>query len=305
MTLAVVSGVSTMNRKWLLYGSLGAPSGERRSQLVLGLLCLFAIMQGVTAAPVGANQSLDDCLRNVGCRDVLSVGHRGTILLAPENTLSAFEAAIRIGSDAIELDVRNTKDRVLIVMHDANLDRTTNCRGRLADKTWAEIKDCEVVSAIADVPNGAIPRLYEALRILKGRIVIDLDVKTTLIQKLLVQIKRLGMENQVMVPTRSVQRAESLIRAGIAVLARADNGDQVDEFILLDPGPVAVEVSVPLLPRVQRRVHAMGSRVFVNALGPCDLIGEFCYQQLVTWGADLIQTDRLPLLVPFLEETNN
>ncbi len=53
------------------------------------------------------------------------------------------------------------------------------------------------------------------------------------------------------------------------------------------------------------KVHKAGSCLFVDALGACDFIGVPCYRRLVDSGADLIQTDRLPDLVPFLARVNN
>jgi hypothetical protein len=103
------------------------------------------------AVPVGPssnNHTLYDCIRNPFCDDVLSVGHRGTIIWGPENTIAAFSAAIGMGADAVEMDVRHTKDGTLVLMHDATLDRTTNCSGQISQKTWDEIKNCKVLPII-------------------------------------------------------------------------------------------------------------------------------------------------------------
>jgi glycerophosphoryl diester phosphodiesterase len=70
----------------------------------------------------------------------LVIGHRGSPAEAPENTLPAFEAALRRGADAIELDVRLTADGAPVVIHDATLDRTTNRTGPVAALTLAELR---------------------------------------------------------------------------------------------------------------------------------------------------------------------
>ena len=67
------------------------------------------------------------------------VGHRGLMNDAPENTLVSMRACLTLGV-GIELDVRRSKDGVLIVLHDATLDRTTNGKGKAADFTLAELK---------------------------------------------------------------------------------------------------------------------------------------------------------------------
>ena len=65
--------------------------------------------------------------------------HRGGAGLAPENTLVACEAALRLGADGLELDVRLSRDGVVVVHHDRTLDRTTNLRGQVSDFTADEL----------------------------------------------------------------------------------------------------------------------------------------------------------------------
>jgi glycerophosphoryl diester phosphodiesterase len=70
----------------------------------------------------------------------LIIGHRGAMGHAPENTRASFEAGVRLGADAVECDVHLTKDGRLVVIHDDRLDRTTNGRGAVSGKTWAELR---------------------------------------------------------------------------------------------------------------------------------------------------------------------
>lgn len=68
------------------------------------------------------------------------IAHRGASAAAPENTLAAFELAVRQGADAIELDVRPTADGVPVVLHDPTLDRTTDRRGPVTSYTAADLR---------------------------------------------------------------------------------------------------------------------------------------------------------------------
>ena len=70
----------------------------------------------------------------------LVMAHRGGAGLWPENTMLAFERARDLGVDVIETDIHSTADGVLVVMHDATVDRTTNGTGRINDLTLAEVK---------------------------------------------------------------------------------------------------------------------------------------------------------------------
>ncbi|MFF4231740.1 glycerophosphodiester phosphodiesterase [Streptomyces sp. NPDC001820] len=73
----------------------------------------------------------------------LTIGHRGVMGVEPENTLRSFARAEQAGMDAIELDLHLTKDGALAVMHDADVDRTTDGKGPIADKTLAELRELD------------------------------------------------------------------------------------------------------------------------------------------------------------------
>ncbi|MGW7365770.1 glycerophosphodiester phosphodiesterase [Streptomyces sp. NPDC054841] len=73
----------------------------------------------------------------------LTIGHRGVMGVEPENTLRSFVQAERAGMDAIELDLHLSKDGSLVVMHDAEVDRTTDGTGPIAEKTLAELRELD------------------------------------------------------------------------------------------------------------------------------------------------------------------
>jgi glycerophosphoryl diester phosphodiesterase len=70
----------------------------------------------------------------------LTIGHRGVMGVEPENTLSSFVHAEQAGMDVIELDLHLSKDGALVVMHDADVDRTTDGHGPIAGLTLAELR---------------------------------------------------------------------------------------------------------------------------------------------------------------------
>ncbi|EPH6067299.1 glycerophosphodiester phosphodiesterase family protein, partial [Escherichia coli] len=61
------------------------------------------------------------------------IAHRGASGYAPENTIAAFDLAVKMNADMIELDVQLTKDRQIVVIHDDRVDRTTNGSGFVKD----------------------------------------------------------------------------------------------------------------------------------------------------------------------------
>jgi glycerophosphoryl diester phosphodiesterase len=102
------------------------------------------------------------------------VAHRGASSTHPENTLASFEEALRLGARIVELDVRLTRDRVAIVMHDATVDRTTDGSGRVADLTAAEI--AALHAGTAELSQG-VPTLAEVLDLASGRAAVALEIK--------------------------------------------------------------------------------------------------------------------------------
>lgn len=80
-------------------------------------------------------------------RKVEVIGHRGGTDFGPENTVYTVHHAWEVGADAVEVDVRWTSDGVPVIMHDETLDRTTNCKGRVGETTYAKLETCSAGGA--------------------------------------------------------------------------------------------------------------------------------------------------------------
>lgn len=104
--------------------------------------------------------------------------HRGAMTTHPENTVSAFREAIRLGAHMIELDVRLTADEKLVIMHDTTVDRTTDGSGNVSDFTLAELKKLDAGSWKSKEFTGEkIPTLSEALAIMPHNIWLNIHLK--------------------------------------------------------------------------------------------------------------------------------
>lgn len=110
----------------------------------------------------------------------LIIAHRGASGWAPENTMKAFEKALEMESDGIELDVHMSKDGHLIVCHDERVDRTTNGSGFIKDLTLAEIKALDAGSWFGeDFSEEKIPTLEEVFSLIEGKgIIINIELKS-------------------------------------------------------------------------------------------------------------------------------
>jgi glycerophosphoryl diester phosphodiesterase len=111
---------------------------------------------------------------------MLRIGHRGAKAYAPENTLTSFKKALEIGVDAVELGVRKTRDNQLVVIHDADVKRTTDGEGLVSELTLKEIK------GFSAMEGEKIPTLQESLDFLDKKV------------KVLIELKEEGIEEQVL-----------------------------------------------------------------------------------------------------------
>ncbi|MCF3641981.1 glycerophosphodiester phosphodiesterase family protein [Rhizobium sp. TRM95111] len=95
-----------------------------------------------------------------------------------ENSRAAIDNAAALGVEIVELDVRRSADGALVVMHDHTLDRTTTCRGAVADYTLARLRTCRlVVEGTGEVTAEVVPTLAEMLGAAKGRVFVNIDNK--------------------------------------------------------------------------------------------------------------------------------
>jgi glycerophosphoryl diester phosphodiesterase len=125
---------------------------------------------------------------------LLKIGHRGARALEPENTLRSFGRGIELGVDAVELDVRKTKDRAVVVIHDDKVDRTTDGRGLVKELTLKEIKGFKIEG------GERVPTLGEALDFLKGKVKVLIELKEEGLEEgVLESIKERGMLDDVII----------------------------------------------------------------------------------------------------------
>jgi len=115
------------------------------------------------------------------------IGHRGNRAHAPENTLPSLLEAVALGADALEFDVRVTRDGVLVLMHDVTLDRTTDASGAVAAYTFADLEGVDAGARFT--PNGrdfpwrgrgaGVPRFDDVIEALPRDVPLIVELKTT------------------------------------------------------------------------------------------------------------------------------
>ncbi|HZY30946.1 MAG TPA: glycerophosphodiester phosphodiesterase family protein [Candidatus Methylomirabilis sp.] len=108
----------------------------------------------------------------------LNVAHRGASALAPENTMAAFEKAVELGADVIELDLHLSRDGELVAIHDDTLDRTTDGHGPVHQRSLAELMRLDAGRWFGEGFAGQrIPTLAQVLDRFAGKVPLALEIK--------------------------------------------------------------------------------------------------------------------------------
>ncbi len=108
----------------------------------------------------------------------LIFAHRGACRVAPENTLPAFQAAMDLGADGVELDVQYSSDGKLMVFHNPTLEATTDGAGRITSHTCEELRALDAGAKFdAGFAGTRIPTLDEVLDLLRGKLLVNIELK--------------------------------------------------------------------------------------------------------------------------------
>ena len=159
------------------------------------------------------------------------IAHRGASGYYPENTMSAFKAAIEMEADMIELDVLLSKDGVPIVFHDEKLDKKTNGKGLVQDLTLSELQKLDAGSWFDKKFEGEkIPTLREVLEYCRNKILVNVEIKTEAVseseyggveESVMKIIKDLGVEEQIIISSfdyrviERIKKSNSKIRTAL------------------------------------------------------------------------------------------
>ena len=135
-------------------------------------------------------------------------GHRGGIVKGfPENTIESFENTLKHTPAFFEIDPRLTKDSVIVLMHDAALERTTNGTGKISDYTFAELQQFRLKDIEGNVTDFRIPTLEAVIEWARGKTILNLDIKDVPPEMYVDIIKRMKAEAFVMLTVHTPEQA--------------------------------------------------------------------------------------------------
>lgn len=263
-------------------------------------------------------------IHNPSSKNVVVACHRGDWRNWPENSLAAIESVIGMGADIMELDLKLTKDSVLVVCHDRTIDRTTSGKGRVCDITYDSIRRCVLKTGHGVKTTHRMPTLREALEVCKDRIVVNVDQGYEYYDLVLGVTEELGVTEQILikgkrstdvVAAKFSEHPRNMMYMPIIDILKPKGQALFAEYRDKGITPLAYEVCwseyTPEVEACMREVIAGGSKLWVNSLWPT-LNGGLCddaafegdpaevYGKLVDMGATMIQTDRPELLISYL-----
>jgi len=299
--------------------------------MTVGLVgCRSASSDKVAEKTEPENKALKvvEALHDPNSQYVVVVSHRGDWRNYPENSIPAIESVIRMGVDMMELDLKRTKDSVLVLCHDGTLDRTTTGHGLISDYTYEELLqfDLKRGHGIA-IPGLKIPTLRQALEVCKGRITVNVDQGYEYYDQVLEIAEELGVTDQLLikgghlwpeVQAKLAEHEHNLMYMPVVTLDGSPwcqmlfesyiNGEEHQMAYELCFNELNDEVGETI-----NRVLASGSKVWVNTIW-ASLCGGYdddraydsgdpasVYDPILDLGVSIIQTDRPDFLIRYLE----
>lgn len=168
----------------------------------------FAQKKGSNYLNFKTNKEVHEFFRYKKDDPILISAHRGGKEIGfTENSLESFQNILKHMPAIFEIDPRMTKDSVIVLMHDATLDRTTNATGKLSDYTWAELQKVRLKDSEGNITNLRIPLLEDIIVWSKGKTIINLDKKDVPLHKIVELIKKHKAENHVMLTVHTGAQA--------------------------------------------------------------------------------------------------
>lgn len=296
--------------------------------IFIAAICCMASCK--EAAPQYANRAemIAAQIHNPNSKYVVVACHRGDWRNYPENSIPAIESIIRMGADIMELDLKLTKDSVLVLSHDWTIDRCTTGKGRVSDYTLDELKQFRLRRAHGVATDSLhICTLREALECCKDRICVNVDQGYEYYDMVLAITEELGVTDQVLikgkhsvatVAEKMASHEHNMMYMPIIDIQKEQGQKLFQEYMDTKTVPLAYEVCwKKLTPEVSdcfKKIVESGSKLWVNTIW-----GSLCgyldddkaldcgdpaevYDQVIALGASMIQTDRPEQLITYLRK---
>ena len=297
-----------------------------KNSIILWVLIAVCFITACKSLPTNKSELskidvLIEQLNNAADNQVLVAAHRADWRNAPENSLPAIASAIKLGVDIVEIDIRETKDGQLVLMHDESIDRTTSGKGLVKDWTLDSLKTLSLKDGLGTLTQHKIPTLEEALIETKGKVLVNLDKSYPIIDKCYQITEKTETTKQIIVKGKETYQTlkndfgyylDKMYYMPIVNLPK-ENAETIVNDYLNNLKPVAFEFTVAsdtvALLKKFKDIRKQGSSIWVNSLWPQHNAGHddekaftdlSVYDWFINNNIDIIQTDRPELLLKYL-----
>ena len=263
-------------------------------------------------------------LQNPNEKHIMVVAHRADWRNAPENSIQAIQSCIDMGVDMVEIDVQQTKDGHLVLMHDKTIDRTTTGKGMVSDWTLDSLKTLRLKDGLGIPTQNQIPTLEEALLVCKNKILVNLDKSYPIFDNCFEIAQRTetldhiiikGVKTKNEVQDQFGKYLDKVHFMPIVRLSDANSRQVINEYLNEQKPPIAFEFTVPQdtisLIKDFGHIRSKGSSIWVNSLWPQHNGGHddekayldpSIYEWFIRNNVNMIQTDRPQLLLEYLRK---
>lgn len=235
-------------------------------------------------------------------------GHRGARFEAPENTIPGFRYAVELELRAIEFDIHMTTDEQLVVIHDANVDRTTNGTGAVANMTFDEIRALDARSSFPEWPELCIvPTFAEVMDVVGHLESVEIEIKTDLperldllVPKVLAELEKCGFPEGATLTSFDVYALE-LVQRLMPEQPRGYIGKwDAPGFLETANRLGATRAGIPNATGSAEIVRAAQDQGMTVTGWPCNTRAEF--DTLMSWRVDFLCSDAPTAILGFLNE---
>jgi glycerophosphoryl diester phosphodiesterase len=299
----------------------------KRTLWVLAAAC--AILSCAPKEPSNRAEKIIAEMHNPSSKYVMVICHRGDWRNYPENSLGAIESVIKMGADIVEIDLKLTKDSVLVLSHDHTCNRMTTGKGDISTMTFDSLATFNLKTAHnVAIPGTRITTFKEALELCKDRIVINVDQGFQYYDMVVALTDSLDMTDQILIKGKKAREAVAREMEGsrmmympIIDIQKAKGKDLFaqyeDWYAQTGEAPLAYEVCFSSMDEEVeeccRKVVAQGSKLWVNTLWASLCAGyhddaafdgdpDEIYGKILSLGTSMIQTDRPEFLIDWLKK---
>ncbi|PQJ74610.1 glycerophosphodiester phosphodiesterase family protein [Polaribacter gangjinensis] len=261
------------------------------------------------SSDINGRVTLKDKLNSLNGK-MMVCAHRAIAIDKPENSLSAIQSSIDNAIEMIEIDIRQTKDGQLVLMHDATIQRTTNGTGDVSNFTLQELQQFNLEKSNGTLTNEKIPTLKEVFTKTRGKIYINLDIDNKApFTKVYDLAKQYGMLKQVQFYTKDNNLIRSMIAkdATIVVLPFIDNETQFNAYNTTNLTTIHYSensFNATLIDKAKEKGWAVYANVYVNTSVTPQSNNNQLIDRFIFLKGSVVQTDHPAYIKNYLQQKN-